>query len=138
MARILGIAAATATALAALAVQPAAAQIAVEGNVAKVDGDWGGELGIGLGIPLVPGLVTLRAGGGGFLNDGEGDATDIDLYARAEASVAVSPAVSVGAGVRLGNTLEPYGTVAVPLAPLIDVKGNIGPDYLAAGLRLGF
>ena len=44
---------------------------------------------------------------------------------------------TVGAGVRIGDDVRPYGTVALPLLPTISVKGNAGPHYYALGLRVG-
>ncbi len=116
---------------------PAAAQVAAEGNVAKMDGDWGGEIGLAYDAPLVPGLLNFSLGGGAFVHDGADD-VDIDLYARAEAKATVADTFALGAGARLGSDLDFYGTVEVPLAPLLKLKGNIGEDYFAAGLRFGF
>ncbi|QIG81324.1 hypothetical protein [Stakelama tenebrarum] len=116
---------------------PAAAQISAEGNVAKLDGDWGGEIGLGYDAPLVPGLVDFSIGGGTFIHDGQDD-TEVDLYARAEAKASVADTFALGAGARFGGDLDFYGTVEVPLSPLLKLKGNVGADYFAAGLRFGF
>jgi len=142
---------------------PASAQIVLEANGARADGHWGGELGVGYGFgaagfrltPMVGVLVyngdddrydqTSSAGNtfcrdrrtGQFTSDSRCDGTAVTAYGRVEATYAIPLIATVGAGVRVGSDLRPYGTVAVPLLPTISLKGNAGPHYFALGLRLG-
>lgn len=143
----------------------AQAQILLEANGAYVTDEWGGELGAGYRIDLLPGF-DLSLGGGGFFHEGDNDRyfldnnggnercrnfdtgqyarssqcnnTDIDLYGRAEATYTIPFAASIGAGVRVGRDVIPYGTASFPLLPSLRVKGNAGPDYYAIGLRASF
>ena len=60
-------------------------------------------------------------------------------YARIEATYSIPLVAEIGAGARFsGDKVRPYGTVAVPLAPKIRLKGNAGPKYFALGLAAGF
>lgn len=151
----------------AFAASPAAAQIALEANAARSEGQWGAELGAGYSIISIGGF-RITPGAGVFLKDGGNDRYFHDttatpagcrdtetglivsdrrcntdstkLYGRVEASFTV-PAVglSVGTGARLmSGKLRPYGTLAAPILPLINVKANAGPKYLAAGLQARF
>jgi opacity protein-like surface antigen len=143
----------------------AQAQIVLEANGAYVTDEWGGELGAGYKIDLLPGF-DLTLGGGGFFHEGDNERyflddnggnercrdsangqyaessrcnnTDIDLYGRAEATYTIPFSASIGAGVRVGRDVTPYGTASFPLLPSLRVKGNAGPDYYAIGLRASF
>jgi hypothetical protein len=150
-----------------LAASPAAAQVALEANVARSEGQWGGELGAGYSVISIGGFRITPAAGV-FLSDGDDNRYFLDnaatppecikvksgktvsdkrcesdsarLYGRVEATFTLPVAgVSVGTGARLmSGTLRPYGTLAAPLAPLLNVKANAGPKYLAAGLQARF
>lgn len=145
------------------AATPAAAQLTLEANGARADARWGGELGVGYGFgaagfrltPMIGALVYRGDndryhedpnGGNARCRDGETgqyaasskcDDTAVKAYGRVEATYAIPLLATVGAGVRIGDDLRPYGTVALPLLPTISVKGNAGPHYYALGLRVG-
>jgi hypothetical protein len=131
MTRIPLIGGAIAAALAGAA--PASAQIVLEANGARADGRWGGELGAGFGFGAAGFRLTPMVGA--LVDRGDDDA--VKPYGRVEATYAIPLVATVGAGVRVGSDLRPYGTVAVPLLPAISLKGNAGPHYYALGLRLG-
>ncbi len=150
-----------------LAASPAAAQVALEANVARSEGQWGGELGAGYSVISIGGFRITPAVGV-FLSDGDDDRYVLDnaatppecrradsgkivsdkrcdsdstrLYGRVEATFTLPVAgVSAGTGARLmSGKLRPYGTLAMPLMPLLNVKANAGPKYLAAGLQARF
>jgi hypothetical protein len=142
---------------------PAAAQVSVEANVAKSEGRWGGELGAGYSIISIEGFrVTPSVGV--FIFDGQRDgfsedsndrcvgptgqpgdselcdSTATKIYGRAEATYTLPLAgITAGFGGRLmSGEFRPYGTVALPILPLLNVKGNVGPKYVAAGLNARF
>jgi hypothetical protein len=145
---------------------PAAAQAVLEANVARSEGQWGGELGAGYsvisigGFRVTPGIGAFiykddndryymdDNGGSPRCRDGSnGQYADSDLcndsaakfYARAEATYSIPLALTVGAGVRyMSDEFRPYGTVSFPLAPAIHLKGNVGKKYYAAGLQARF
>lgn len=151
------------TACALATAVPAAAQITVEGNGARADDRWGGELGIGYGFgaagfkltPIIGALIyagdndryredDLSNGqtscrdttNGQFADDDRCNNTKADAYAKVEATYSIPLVATVGAGVRLSERrTTPYGTVALPLAPTIKLKGNVGDGYYALGLR---
>lgn len=142
---------------------PASAQIVLEANGARADARWGGELGVGYGFGaagfrLTPAVGLLvyqgdndryyrdqnrgnsrcRDGSNGqYASDSNCDNTAVKPYGRLEATYAIPLVATVGGGIRIGNDVRPYGTVAVPLLPKISLKGNAGPHYYAVGLRLG-
>ncbi|MEH3103716.1 MAG: hypothetical protein PGN12_07395 [Sphingomonas phyllosphaerae] len=151
-------------AMLACVTQPAAAQITVEGNGARADGEWGGELGIGYGFgaagfkltPIVGALVYAgdndryfedNNGGNPRCRDGDTgryakssycDNTAVNIYGKVEATYSIPLVATIGAGVRFSERdTTPYGTVAFPITPGLKVKGNIGDGYYALGLRLG-
>ncbi|NJR79839.1 hypothetical protein [Sphingomonas corticis] len=116
--------------LAAGVATPAAAQVAVEGNGARVDGRWGGEVGVGYGFGAAGFRLTPIVGG--LIADG-----DTRVYGKVEATYAIPLLATIGVGVRAGeDDTTPYGTVALPLAPLLSLKGNVGDGYYALGLKL--
>ncbi len=147
-----------------LSAAPAAAQVAVEANVAKSEGQWGGEIGAGYSVISIGGF-RITPGGGvfiydrdttGYANDGDErcrnvetgdivgdsrcDSSATKLYGRVEATYTLPVAgLTIGTGGRLfSGKLRPYGTVALPLMPLLNIKGNVGPKYVAAGLQARF
>lgn len=106
--------------------------IGVEGNYSRADGHWGTEL--GAGYALGAGGFKLTPSGGVFLRDG-----DTRLYGRVEATYTIPLSLTLGAGVRVsGDNLRPYGTVAMPLIPMLKLKGNVGPKYYGVGLTFGY
>ncbi len=145
----------------------AQAQISVEGNLARAEGEWGAEAGAAYNLPLLPG-VTLRPGGGVFIyerendryfidrfDDGDGRCRDVtngefadsDLcgntairaYARLEGTYTLLGTTEVGVGGRYsGNAVRPYVTASFPVLPRVRVKANGGERYLALGLRADF
>lgn len=113
-----------------VAASPAAAQIAVEGNGARVDGRWGGEVGVGYGFGAAGFRLTPIVGG--LIADG-----DTRVYGKVEATYSVPLIATLGVGVRASeDDTTPYGTVALPIAPLLSLKGNVGDGYYALGLKL--
>lgn len=156
-------AAAAAATLLTLAATPASAQIALEANAAKSEGQWGGEFGVGYSVISIGGFRITPGGGvfvfdrdttgyaieadrcrvietGEAVGDSRCDGTGTKLYGRVEATYTLPLAgVTIGTGGRLfSGKLRPYGTVAVPLLPLVNLKGNAGPKYVAAGLQARF
>lgn len=146
-------------------VAPAGAQIVLEANGARADDRWGGELGVGYDFSLLPGLKVTPAVGAliyaedngryYFYDNGGSDAcrdstngryADKDLcsntrfraYGRVEATYSVPLVATFGVGARISDEVVPYGTVAFPVAPKIQLKGNVGDGYYAAGLRVAF
>lgn len=64
-------------------------------------------------------------------------------YGRLEAVFETSVGFSIGAGARVselsaGLNVTPYGNAAFSVTRKLRVKGNIGKDYYAGGLSLGF
>ncbi len=146
---------------------PAAAQVALEANVARSEGRWGAELGAGYTVLAIDNFrVTPMVGV--FLHDKSHDRYDLaeidgrvrcrnvvtdrpvdrdrcdskgrKVYGRVEATLAV-PVVGIeaGAGARLtGGDFRPYVTASAPLLPMVDLKANAGSKYLAAGLSARF
>jgi hypothetical protein len=142
---------------------PASAQIVLEAFGARGDGEWGGELGAGYsfgagGFRLTPaaGVFLYQGDNDRYFEDSNGgnprcrdgrngqyakssncDNTAVKPYGRVEATYSIPLAATIGAGVRIGDEVRPYGTVALPLAPTLSLKGNAGPHYFALGLRVG-
>tara|TARA_B100000678_G_scaffold273966_1_gene264719 strand:+ start:723 stop:1217 length:495 start_codon:yes stop_codon:yes gene_type:complete len=157
---------ATATILIACLPQQAAAQVAVEGNVARADSEWGAELGVGYslkssGFAIRPmGGVLIYQGdndryydddiGGGdtrcrdrtsgqFADDDKCNNTAVKAYAKLEATYTLLGSAEFGLGARYsGDDVQPYGMVSFPVAPRIRIKANAGDDYYALGLRADF
>jgi hypothetical protein len=126
-----------ATALAALAAIgfASAAQaegLGVEGGYGRADGHWGTELGAGYALGVAG--FRLTPGGGVFLRDG-----DARLYGRMEATYTIPLSLTLGAGVRVSSdNARPYATVAMPVIPMLRLKGNVGPHYYGIGLAFGY
>jgi hypothetical protein len=112
---------------------PARAEgLGVEGNYARANGQWGAEFGAGYGLGF--GGFSLTPGAGIYLRDG-----GTSLYGRVEATYSVPASLTFGAGLRIsGDSPRPYATVAMPLLPKLQIKGNAGPKYVAVGLRFGY
>lgn len=126
--------AATLGAVLALTVPAAASaeSVAVEGNLARAQGHWGGELGAGYGFRAGP--ITLRPIGG-LLIHSDNDEREIKPYAKAEATVTIPAFAEVGAGARIsGDRTRIYGTAAFDLLPKLKLKGNLGDRYAAIGI----
>ncbi|MGH6746695.1 hypothetical protein EDF58_106180 [Novosphingobium sp. PhB57] len=147
---------------AVVAATPAAAQVTAEANVARSEGDWGGEL--ALGVPVIsdggfsitpaagvffhhrdhPGYVNqdsqcFNKDSGNQVSDGKCDNSGTKIFGKVEAMYRLPMSLGFGVGARLiGDDLRAYGTVAMPILPRIDVKGNFGDHYLAAGLQARF
>lgn len=114
---------------------PAAARaegVAIEGNLARAQGNWGAELGAGYSFQAGP--ITLRPIGGVFIHS-ENDEREVKLYGKAEATLTIPALAEVGAGARIsGDRTRLYGTAAFNLLPLLKVKGNLGENYVSIGL----
>jgi hypothetical protein len=106
--------------------------LGAEGNYGRANGRWGAEVGAGYSFGVAG--FSLTPGAGVFLRDG-GTA----LYGRLEAAYQIPFSLRIGAGVRLSDEeARPYATVAMPILPLVALKGNAGPKYVAVGLNVGF
>lgn len=104
----------------------------VEGGYSRADGHWGTELGAGYAFGVAG--FKLTPSGGVFLRDG-----GTRLYGRVEASYTLPASLTLGAGVRVsGDHVRPYGTVAMPIIPMLKLKGNVGPKYYGVGLTFGY
>jgi hypothetical protein len=121
-------------ALAALAAPGRAEGLGAEVNGARAGGHWGGEFGVDYRFGLAG--FDLTPGGGAFVSGGSG--RTVRGYARLEAGYTIPIFARLGAGVRyMSGHARPYGTVSVPLLPLLRLKANGGPHYAAVGLTLG-
>jgi hypothetical protein len=152
-----------ALAAASLAFAPAvSAQGVGELNIARAQGDWGAELGIGYQFNLGP--IAIRPIGGGFIHQAEGfsrdsfgngqsrcrnesngqfatdeSCTEVDWYAKAEAAVVTRSGFEVGGGARFSDEkVRPYGLVAFQVARNVKLHAAGGDHYFAGGVRLGF
>lgn len=141
---------------------PAFAKITAEANAARSEGSWGGELAVGVpviedgGFSITPaaGVFFHKRDHDGFyendsqcfrraddarVKDSRCDDSGTKFFGKVEATYRLPMALSVGVGARLiGNDLRAYGTAAMPLAPFIDGKVNVGDHYLAAGVQARF
>lgn len=141
---------------------PALAKVDAEANVARSHGQWGGELGVGMPViqdgglsvtPLVGLFVYDRDHPNYYKNDGtcfarsdndsvgdsHCDGTGTKIYAKVEAMYHLPASVGLGVGARwMGSHVRAYGTVSMPVLPRIEVKGNLGDHYLAAGVTAHF
>lgn len=142
---------------------PACAQASLEANVARSEGQWGGELGAGYsviaieGFRVTPGVGVFLFDGGrdGYVDAGAQcvdeataapapeefcDGSSARLFARAEATYTIPLAgITAGLGGRfMSGDLRPYATISVPLLPLLSLKANAGHKYYAAGLNARF
>lgn len=120
-------------AITGMASSPAQAEgVGVEANYARANGQWGAELGGGYALGI--GGFSLTPGAGVHIRDG-----GTSFYGRVEATYSLPASLTFGAGVRIsGDDPRPYATVAMPLLPKVQVKGNLGPKYAAVGLRVGY
>lgn len=152
---------------AALQCAPALANgLTLEANGARAHGHWGAELGAGYTLsaggfslrPIVGAFIyrgdndryyddTFSNGQtrcrdsetGQFAKDSKCDNTAVKAYGKIEATYSIPLVAEIGGGARFSSDkVRPYGTVAVPLAPRISLKGNAGPKYYALGLKAGF
>lgn len=146
-----------------LAATPAmASTVTAEANVARAEGDWGGELAVGVpviqdgGFSITPGVGAFfhkrdhdgyyadgsdcfRSSDDAQVSDGKCDNSGTRLFAKLEATYRLPVSLAVGVGARfIGGDLRAYGTASMPLAPHFDVKANIGDHYLAAGVQARF
>lgn len=147
--------------------QGASAQgLVVDAAGARAQGQWGVEGTVGyrigiLGFAITPsvGAFATRsdeerfleepdpAGGTRCRDSEDGDVVhdircenaDLQLIGRVEATYAIPLFAEAGVGVRISEAATtPYATVAMPVFPLVRVKGNVGKNYFALGLRAGF
>jgi hypothetical protein len=142
-----------------------AAGLGFEANGARSHGRWGGELGVGYraafgALDITPaagaflfkgdsngyfetedrdGTKRCRASNGQFADKDKCNRLDAKAYARLEAGVTIPMLARIAVGGRLiSGDVDPYGSVAFPLAPKVSVKGNAGPHYGALGVTFGF
>lgn len=145
-----------------IAASPAAAHVVAEANVARSEGDWGGELAVGVpvisdgGFSITPGVGAffhhrdhpgydevsgqcVNTGTGNQVSSGKCDNSGTKIFGKVEATYRLPASFALGIGARfIGGDLRAYGTVAMPLAPHFDIKGNLGDHYLAAGIQARF
>jgi hypothetical protein len=89
-----------------------------------------------LQVPFCTGAITTATT---WIVSTTGKSVAAIAYAKIEATYSIPLVAEVGGGARFsGDKVRPYGTVAVPLAPKISLKGNAGPKYYALGLKAGF
>lgn len=138
------------------------AQLLGELDIARAQGDWGAELGIGYQFNLGP--IAIRPIGGGFIHQAEGfsrdtfsngqsrcrndsngqfatdeSCTQIDWYAKAEAAVVTRSGFEVGGGARFSDEkVRPYGLIAFQVARNIKLHAAGGDRYFAGGARVSF
>lgn len=141
---------------------PAAAQVVAEAGVARSEGDWGGELAAGMpvvsdgGFSITPGVGAffhhrdhpgydevdgqcINTGTGDEVSGGKCDNSGTRVFGKVEATYRLPMSLAVGIGARfISGDFRAYGTVAMPLAPRIDIKGNLGDHYVAAGIQARF
>jgi len=146
--------------------QAASAQgLVIDAAAARAEGRWGVEASVGyriggLGFAVTPsvGAFATRSdnnryveepdpNGGTQCRDTQGGDLDRDFrcenadfrpFGRVEATFAIPLIAELGAGVRVSeHKTTPYGTVAMPFLPMVKLKGNVGKDYIALGLRVG-
>ncbi|WP_232491584.1 hypothetical protein [Novosphingobium kaempferiae] len=155
--------AALAATLGVIAATPAtAATVTAEANVARSEGSWGGELAVGVPIIQDGGFSITPAAGVFFhkrdhdgyyednsqcfrrsddeqVGDGKCDDSGTKIFGKVEAMYKLPMSLAFGLGARfIGNDLRAYGTAAMPLAPFVDAKVNVGDHYLAAGFQAKF
>lgn len=76
---------------------------------------------------------------GDLVHDLRCENADLRLIGRVEATYAIPLLAEAGLGVRIAKgATTPYATAAIPIFPMAKLKGNIGEDYIALGLRVGF
>jgi hypothetical protein len=133
-----------------------------EVDVARAQGDWGAELGIGYQFNLGP--IAIRPIGGGFIHQADGyyrdnfsngqsrcrdesngqfatdeSCVDVDWYAKAEAAFVTRSGFEIGGGARFSSEkTRPYGLVALQVSRNIKIHAAGGSRFIAAGARLGF
>lgn len=128
----IAIAAACVFSLVGVAAPAHAEGLGVEANYARANGRWGAELGAGYSMGLAG--FSLTPGAGVYLRDG-GTAA----YGRIEAAYQLPASLRIGVGARIsGEEPRVYGTVAMPILPMVAVKGNVGHHYVSLGLTLGY
>lgn len=146
--------------------EAADASLAAEANAAY-DKVWGGELGASYRIGFAGFHITPTIGAfiykgdndryyrdtfsngqsrcrdstnGQFAKDSLCNNTAVDAYGRIEASYSLK-VIEVGAGARystLSETVQPYGTIGVPMGPLFGLKANAGDGYYALGVTFNY
>ncbi|WP_237449483.1 hypothetical protein [Novosphingobium silvae] len=144
------------------AAHPASAGVRAEANVARSEGDWGGELALGVpviedgGFSITPavgaffhkrdhdgyyedGSQCFRRSDDAPVSGGKCDDSGTKIFGKVEATYRLPMSLAFGVGARLiGDDLRPYGTAAMPILPMVDGKVNVGDRYLAAGLQARF
>ena len=150
---------ATAVALFASATAPAYAGIALEAGGAEVNDQFGIEMGAGYEMPIAPGLKFTPMGGmfiydDKSIPDGVSDVCstiqggievvddncqDVKFYGAGEVTYSTPLKITVGAGAMyIDKDVIPYGTASFSIIGGLSVKGKVGKDYVAGGLRLAF
>ncbi|AOR78084.1 MULTISPECIES: hypothetical protein [Sphingomonadaceae] len=139
-----------------------AATVTAEANVARSEGSWGGELAVGVPVIQDGGFAITPAVGAFFhkrdhdgyyednsqcfrrsndeqVGDGHCDNSGTKIFGKVEATYTLPMSFTLGLGARfIGNDLRAYGTAAMPLAPFLSGKVNVGDHYVAAGVQAKF
>jgi hypothetical protein len=146
-------------ALFASASAPAYAGIAIEAGAAEINDQFGIEMGAGYEVPIALGLKFTPMGGmfiydNKSIPDGNSDVCtfiqgnvqvvddncqDVKFYGAGEVTYSTPLNVTVGAGAMyIDKDVIPYGTASFSILGGLSVKGKLGKDYVAGGLRLSF
>ena len=150
---------AAAVALFTAASAPANAGVAVEAGVAERNDQFGIEVGAGYEVPIALGLKFTPMVGAFIYDDksipdGTSDicstvqggievvdenCQDVQFYGAGEVTYATPFKVTVGAGAMyIDKDVIPYGTASFSIIGGLSVKGKLGKDYVAGGLRFSF
>ncbi len=138
---------------------PAYAGVAIEAGAAELKDQFGIEGGAGYEIPIALGLKFTPMIGAFIYDDksipdGTSDVCstiqgnvevvddncqDVKFYGAGEVTYATPFKVTVGAGAMyIDEEVIPYGTASFNVIGGLSVKGKVGKDYIAGGLRMSF
>ncbi|KRB80947.1 hypothetical protein ASE00_16320 [Sphingomonas sp. Root710] len=145
-----------------------AAQLGAELSAARFDDTWGAEAGVTYRVGLSRIYVAPTIGAFIYKGDNDryytqqlSNGTEVCRdssngqfakksrcnnvaaapYARIEVGFTFPELFTIGGGARFttkGQEVIPYGTIAIPIAPNVNLKANAGKDYYALGLTVGY
>jgi len=108
-----------------------AGSLGIEASGVRSEGDWGGQIAAGYrfrfaGFDITPGAGLYFHG-------------PTTVFGQVEGGYSIPALARVGLGARfISGDVKAYGTVALPIAPAVHLKGDAGDGYYALGLTLGF
>ncbi|HET8612035.1 MAG TPA: hypothetical protein VFL92_04645 [Sphingomonas sp.] len=108
-----------------------AGSLGVQASGVRSQGDWGGQIAAGYrfgfaGFDITPGAGLYFHG-------------PTTVFGQVEGGYSIPALARVGIGARfISGDVKAYGTVALPIAPAVHIKGDAGDGYYALGLTLGF